>query len=156
MNWIKSVVNTVWGAIKAVMPDRIKALVVKFLTKNQKVLLVLQPAMNIVKMLAMAYGKPEVAAIIAAIQRTLEAWGISLDPSKLPPTIAVALAKQGQATLDEAKVALRDAAKLLLAKQEQTFATLSESEKNLAVEMAYNMVKDEIAGLKPSTEEINA
>lgn len=158
-NFFKDLLNSIWGVLKVVLPNNLKKLVVNFFEKNQKLLLYLDPAMRVVKAIALAYGRMEVVSIISAIQRTLSTWGIEADLTKLPATVSTVLQKGAQATLEEAKVALRDTAKLVLVKRDETgidpnvkFSVLSESQQNLVVELAYNMVKDEIAALKENME----
>lgn len=152
MNWIKSVINLVWDGAKKILPDKVKRLVTNFLRKNEKLMVLLEPTMDLVKFVALSYGAGNVVSIVTAIQRMLESWGVFDDARVLPfpSTIKVVLDKKEMATLEEAKVALRDLVKVLMYKTNysDSFDKLNDSEKNLLIEMAYSMVKDEIKEIK--------
>ncbi|MCX8008818.1 MAG: hypothetical protein N3A54_03905, partial [Patescibacteria group bacterium] len=136
MNWIKFVFSAVWGSIRGVLPDRVKTMIVSYFSKNQKILVLLEPAMSIVKTVALSYGAFNVVAARShAIERMLESWGVISPPS----TIKSVLDKGEQATVEEVKTALRDLSKLLMSASNKEFKTLKDSEQNLIIEMAYNM-----------------
>ncbi|MCX8009487.1 MAG: hypothetical protein N3A54_07410 [Patescibacteria group bacterium] len=109
MNWIKSLFSTIWGGFKKVLPDKVKSAVVSYFSKNEKVLILLEPAMSIVKTVALSYGAFNVVAVVSAIQRTLSSWGIVSPPTPIQQV----LAKGDAATVEEIKVALRELSKVL-------------------------------------------
>ena len=152
--FFQNLVNKVWSVVRPVLPDKIKRLVVLFLTKNQKILVLLDPAMKVVKAVALLYGGvagQSVAVFVSAVQRMMEEW--NLTPEQLPVTVqtVVSSSEADRLVADQIKVALRDFAKFVLENKKDTsdqFTALSDSEKNLLVEMAYNMVKSEIEEIR--------
>jgi len=152
--FFQNLVNKVWSVVRPILPDKIKRLVVSFLTKNEKILPLLDPAMKVVKAIALLYGGAagrSVAALVSAIQRMLEEWNLTSE--QLPVTVqtVVSSPEADQLVIDQIRVALRDLAKFVLENKKDTsaqFTALSDSEKNLLVEMAYNMVKPEVEEIR--------
>lgn len=148
---LKKTVDNIWKKVRPVLPDKVKLLVVKLLTKNQKLLVVLDRALELVKAITLLYGSPAVvtkASLLLAIDRMLELWGLKDKP--LPETVT--LVKETEAESKEViNVAMRDFTKFVLENHPITsedVKDLSGNEKNLLVEMAYDLVKDEIASNK--------
>lgn len=153
--FFKNLVNNVWAGLKIMIPDRVKALLVRFLNKNYKVFSVVYNLLPVVKAVGVVTGVGSVVETVNVIFRIINGLKVTNPELVVPETVNKVITGEKEVSLEEVKVAIRDLVKLVASYKEsvkEEFVALSDSEKNMAIEIAYNMVKPEI---KEMTENVS-